>query len=202
MYAFRRLVSSVSIVALVVLAVQPGASASWAQRAVDRAPRAGLLQGEPITIESWLYAASPAKSGLSSTVKACLKLKGAIVDEGGDPTWTDDNYAQPVKDFSTKCGTWVPAGGFIFVPPVAPSTDTTVYAVHTITVKRGQLTISFSGTYDLVKTYQTTSCSWVITSGTGVFTGMMGEGTCTADASHFPYIRHTETGILYRLPMS
>ena len=51
------------------------------------------------------------------------------------------------------------------------STDTTVYAVHTITVKQGQLSISFSGTYDLVKTYQTTSCSWVITpSGSAGFT--------------------------------
>lgn len=205
MYAFRHLVSSVSIVALVVLAVLPAASATRAQGVVDRDQHAGQLQGAPITIESWLYAASPAKSGLSSTVKACLKLKGAIVDEGGDPTWTDATYDQPVTDFASKCGTWVPAGGFIFVPPMAGSkdpTDTTVYAVHTITVKRGQLTISFSGTYDLVKTYQTTSCSWVITSGTGVFTGTMGEGTCTADASHFPYIRHTESGIIYRLPVS
>jgi hypothetical protein len=196
----------ISVAALVILAAGlQGASATRSQGAVDRAPRAGQLQGKPITIESWLYAASPAKTGLSSTVKACVKLKGAIVDEGGDPTWTDATYDQPVKDFATKCGTWVPAGGFIFVPPVAGSkdpTDTTVYAVHTITVGRGQLTISFSGTYDLVKTYQTTSCSWVITSGTGVFTGMMGEGTCTADASHFPYIRHTETGIIYRLPVS
>jgi hypothetical protein len=62
----------------------------------------------------------------------------------------------------------------------------------------GQLFITFSGTYDLVKTFQTTSCSWVITGGTGAYAGIQGEGTCTADASHFPYIRHTETGQLYR----
>lgn len=201
MKVYRRIMASVSIIALVLLAAaMPGATGAGAQRMDQGGPGAGLLQGQPFTIESWLYAASPAKSGLSSTVKACLKLKGAIVDEGGDPNWTDATYDQPVKDFATKCGTWVPAGGFIFVPPVGKSTDTTVYAVHTITVKRGQLTISFSGTYDLVKTYQTTSCSWVITSGTGAYAGMMGEGTCTADASHFPYIRHTETGTIYRLP--
>jgi hypothetical protein len=206
MHAFRHLIPSVSIVAIVVLTVLPGASGAGAHPAYYRAAsysglHANQLQGQPFTIESWLYAASPAKSGLTSTVKACLKLKGAIVDEGGDPTWTDATYDQPVKDFSTKCDMWLPAGGFIFVPPVGKSTDTTVYAVHTITVKQGTLSISFSGTYDLVKTFQTTSCSWVITGGTGVFTGMMGEGTCTADASHFPYIRHTETGIIYRLPV-
>ena len=203
MHAYRHLVSSTSIVALVVLAAgMPGASGANAHRLAKDSVRAGQMQGQPFTIQSWLFAASPTKSGLSSPVKACVKLGGAIVDQGGDPSWTDATYDQPVKDFSSKCGTWVPAGGFIFVPPVGKSTDTTVYAVHTITVRRGQLTISFSGTYDLVKTYQTTSCSWLITGGNGAYAGVMGEGNCTADASHFPSIRHTETGTIYRLPMN
>ena len=195
--------TSVSLIVCTVLAAGlPAAAAAPPDRVGSRAVQAGQLQGVPFKIESWLYAASPAKSGLSSTVKACVKLQGAIFDQGGDPQWTEATYSQPVQDYSTKCGMWVPAGAFIFVPPVGQSTDTTVYAVHTITGRRGQLTISFSGTYDLVKTYQTTSCSWLITGGTGAYVGMMGEGTCTADASHFPYIRHTETGTLYRLPLN
>jgi hypothetical protein len=148
-----------------------------------------------ITIQSWLYA-TPDKNGLSGTVTACFKLKGAFHDEGGAPNWTDSTYTDTsATSPANKCGDWYPTGGFVFVPGVK-STDDTVYAVHTITGKRGDLFITFSGTYDLVKTYQTTSCDWVITGGTGAYTGAHGEGTCTADASHFPYIRHTETGEL------
>ncbi|HEV3310728.1 MAG TPA: hypothetical protein VG815_09435 [Chloroflexota bacterium] len=149
----------------------------------------------PITIQSWLYA-KPDKNGLSGIVTACFKLKGAFHDQGGSPNWTDSTYADTTgTPPANKCGNWYPTGGFVFVPGVKTS-DTTVYAVHTITGRHGALFITFSGTYDLVNTYQTTSCDWVITGGTGQFAGAHGEGTCSADASHFPYIRHTETGYL------
>jgi len=150
----------------------------------------------PITIESWLHVI-PSKNGLSGTVKACFKLKGAFVDQGSGPTWNESTYTATTS-LANKCGDWQPVGGFVFVPPVK-GTDTTVYAIHTNTGQKGQIFITFSGTYDLVKTFQTTSCNWVITGGTGAYTGVQGEGTCAADASKFPYIRHTETGQMSRL---
>ena len=61
MQAFRHLVSSFALVALVVLAVIPGASGASAQRATNGSKQTGPLQGQPFTIESWLYASSPAK---------------------------------------------------------------------------------------------------------------------------------------------
>lgn len=149
----------------------------------------------PITIESWLHA-NPSKTGLSGTVKACFKLKGAFDAQGGGPTWNDSTYATATPP-ANQCGDWQPVGGFSFVPPVS-GTLSTLYAVHTITGQKGQIFITFAGTYDLVKTFQG-SGTWVITGGTGTYNGVQGEGTWTADAGKFPYIRHTETGQMSRL---
>ena len=87
-------------------------------------------------------------------------------------------------------------GGFNLVPPVTGQ-DSTLYAVHTITGAKGQIDITFAGTYNLVSTFQG-SGTWVITGGTGPYEGVHGEGTWSADASMFPYIRHTEVGTLSR----
>jgi hypothetical protein len=41
-------------------------------------------------------------------------------------------------------------------------------------------------------------CSWVITGGTGAYSGLQGNGTCFANAEDtFPYINHTENGKIW-----
>ena len=150
----------------------------------------------PITLQSWFYA-KPDKNNLSATVFGCWKLKGAVNDQGGGPNWTNKTYANTtVTKPADKCHTWYPLGGYVLVPGVK-TTDTTVYAVHTLTGKHGNLFITYSGTYDFVTTYQLTGGSWVITGGTGAYVGAHGEGTGTASAVNFPYIGpHTATGHL------
>ena len=52
-------------------------------------------QSGAITIQSWLYAV-PSENLMSATVWDCFKITGAINDEGGGPTWTDDtSYHAP-----------------------------------------------------------------------------------------------------------
>ena len=150
----------------------------------------------PITLQSWFYA-KPDKNLLSATVFGCWKLSGAVNDQGGGPNWTNKTYANTtVTKPADKCHTWYPLGGFVLVPGVK-TTDTTVYAVHTLTGKHGSMSITYSGTYDFVHTYQLTGGSWVITGGTGAYAGAHGEGTATASAVDFPYIGpHTATGTL------
>jgi hypothetical protein len=157
--------------------------------------RAGGQSG-PITIQSWLLA-SPSATGLSGTVTACFKLKGTFSDQGGRPSWTDTTYDAKPASLAGKCGDWTPVGGFNFVPPAAGGDLSTLYAVHTITGQKGQIFITFAGTYDLATTY-TGSGTWVVTGGTGAYQGIRGSGTWAVDATRFPYIRHTETGTLSR----
>jgi hypothetical protein len=177
--------------AALVLVLQASASVGWASHGTGQAR---LQKSGPITIQSWLYL-TPDKNGLSGTVTACFKLQGAFRDQGGAPNWTNSTYTDTAATPpSHKCGAWYPVGGYVFVPGVK-TTDDTVYAVHTITGKHGDLFITFSGTYDLVKTFQG-SGTWVITGGTSAYKGAHGEGTWMADASTFPYVRHTETGVL------
>ncbi|MGO9333030.1 MAG: hypothetical protein ACLQCU_03075 [Acidimicrobiales bacterium] len=159
-------------------------------------------QSGAITIQSWLHA-NPSTNGLSATVLACFKVTGAITDQGGRPTWNDATYAvtSTASPASGKCGNAAPVGGYLMVPPPSPTnTLSTVYAVHTITGAKGQIFISFSGVYNLttaasakVAPYQGTG-TWLITGGTGAYAGLQGNGTWAADATTFPYIRHTETG--------
>jgi hypothetical protein len=124
-----------------------------------------------ITIQSWLYAV-PSENVLSGTVWDCFEITGAITDQGGGPTWTDETaYHAPntmtsggITAASHECTDKVPAGGFIFVPPpesgqyqfapytAAPGSPgglTTVYAVHTIAGQKGDIFISFSATYNM-----------------------------------------------------
>lgn len=188
----RTIVVTIASLAALLLALPAVAAVGHAApHPASAGPRSG-----PITIESWLHA-TPSATGLSGTVTACFKLQGAFVDQGGGPTWTTSTYSD-TTNLAGKCGDWTPVGGFVFVPPTtATSTLSTVYAVHTVTGQKGQFWITFSGTYDLVNTYQG-SGTWVITGGTGAYTGVQGEGTWTADATQFPYIRHTETGQMTR----
>jgi predicted nucleic acid-binding Zn-ribbon protein len=155
-----------------------------------------------ITMHAWLHAV-PSTNGLSATVYECAKITGAIVDQGGDPTWNDSNYAT-MSSPASKCGNYEPVGGYVMVPPPsgANNTLTTFYAVHTLTLQKGQIFITYAGTYNLTGTesdgvppYQTgPDTTWDITGGTGAYAGLQGEGTCSANASLFPYIVHTGTG--------
>jgi hypothetical protein len=124
-----------------------------------------------ITIQSWLYAV-PSENVMSATIWDCFKISGAITDEGGGPTWTDDaSYHAPntmtsggVTAASHECSDKVPAGGFILVPPpeagqyqfaqytAAPGSPgglSTIYAVHTIAAEKGDIYISFAATYNM-----------------------------------------------------
>jgi hypothetical protein len=150
----------------------------------------------PITLQSW-FLAQPDKNVLSATVLGCWKLSGVVHDQGGGANWTNKTYADTtVTKPADKCHTWYPLGGVVLVPGVL-TTDTTGYAVHTLTGKHGSLFITYSGTYDFVHTYQTTGATWVITGGTGEYAGAHGEGSATASAVNFPYIGpHTATGTL------
>jgi hypothetical protein len=196
-------------------------------------------QNQPgaITIQSWLYVV-PSENVLSATVWDCFKISGAINDQGGGPTWTNDpSYNAPntmtsggVTAAAHECSDKVPAGGFIAVPPpepgqyqfaaytAGPSSPgglTTIYAVHTIAGTKGDIYITFAGTYNFtdkavpVKTSNgltvvvrplTTGpqCTWVVTGGTGAYTGLQGDGTCFANAENtFPWINHTEHGTIW-----
>jgi len=57
-----------------------------------------------ITIQSWLYAV-PSENVLSGTVWDCFEITGAITDQGGGPTWTDEtSYHAP--NTTTSGGMW------------------------------------------------------------------------------------------------
>jgi len=128
-----------------------------------------------ITMQAWLRAI-PSTNGLSATVYECAEITGAIVDQGGDPTWNDSNYAT-MSSPASKCGNYEPVGGYVMVPPPsgANNTLTTFYAVHTLTLQKGQIFITYAGTYNLTGTesdgvppYQTgPDTTWVITGGMG-----------------------------------
>jgi hypothetical protein len=198
-------------------------------------------QAGAITIESWLYVV-PSENVLSATVWDCFKITGAINDQGGGPTWANDvSYAAPntmtsggVTAASAECADKVPAGGFIAVPPPEPGQYpfapytvgtgspgglTTIYAVHTIAGRRGDIYITFAGTYNFtnsvvavkeadgstvnVQPFTTgPQCTWLITGGTGAYNGLQGDGTCFANAQNtFPWINHTEHGqVWWRRP--
>ena len=190
-----------------------------------------------VTIQSWLYAV-PSENVLSATVWDCFKLSGAITDQGGGPTWTGEaSYDGPntmatggTSAASQECTDKVPAGGFILVPPPeagqyqfatytsaagSPGGLSTLYAVHTIAGQRGDIYITFAGTYNMTNNVVpvkvangstvdvrplTTGpdCTWVITGGTGAYTGLQGTGTCFGNAENtFPWINHTEHGTVW-----
>ena len=193
----RWLVAAVAVAVVPLMALQVSAAA-----AAHTSPQ---RKSGAITIHSWLYAV-PSTNGLSATVYGCYKVSGAIVDQGGDPTWNNGNYAT-MSSPKSKCGTFEPAGGYILVPPTAaPSTNnlSTIYAVHTIVLQKGDIFIEFAGTYNLTNTVtdgvqpdQGGPATWVITGGSGAYVGLQGNGTATANASLYPYILHTPTGHVY-----
>jgi len=197
----RRLVVGVSLVTLALGLL--GVSSAGARTTVHNGSRHQVSQTQSgaITIETWLLA-NPDKNGLSGAVTACFKLKGAFVDQGGEPNWTDSTYADTTATSpANKCGDWQPVGGFVFVPGMK-ATTTSIYAVHTLTGQKGQIFITFTGTYNLTNQGSDASQgsgAWVITGGTRAYSGIQGVGTWAADASHFPYARHMETGTLYRV---
>ncbi len=181
----RYLVIAVGLIAAAVLAIGPATSLATS----ESAHKSGA-----VTIQSWLLA-SPSSTGLAGTVKACFRLSGAFADQGGKPTWSNRSYASTSSP-KDACRDWTPVGGFNFTPP-ARGDASPLYAVHTLTGPKGQIFITFAGTYNLVSTFLG-SGTWVVTGGTGAYVGIRGEGTWSADASTFPYIRHTEVGTLSR----
>jgi hypothetical protein len=128
-------------------------------------------QSGAITIQSWLYA-DTSENVMSATIWDCFKITGAITEEGGGPTWTDDaSYYAPntmtsggITAAGHECSDKVPAGAAVFVPPpqagqyqfaqytAAPGSPgglTTLYAVHTIVGQKGDIYISFAATYNM-----------------------------------------------------
>lgn len=223
----------VAAAALVPLALVQATSAGATVR--PQQERSGA-----INIESWLYAV-PSGSMPSTTVWDCFKITGAVTDQGGGPTWTDSSYDAPltmasgsaVPDAgqfaavaaSEECLDKVPAGAFVFVPPPAgqhqladgasvpgsPGGLTSVIATHTLVGQKGDIFISFAGTYNMTESVVPVSvvngatvnvrplmggpgCTWVITGGTGAYEGLQGSGTCSANATLFPWVNHTEQG--------
>ncbi|HTT89028.1 MAG TPA: hypothetical protein VMF65_05690 [Acidimicrobiales bacterium] len=216
--------------ALLSLAQAADASAATTHRADDAASGA-------ITVQSWLYAV-PSENVLSATVWDCFKITGAINDRGGGPTWTSDtSYHEPNSmssggstAASQECADKAPAGGFILVPPpeagqyqfatytAAPGSPgglSTLYAIHTLVAQRGDIYITFAGTYNMtgnpvpvklpsgstVEVQPLTTgpdCTWLITGGTGAYTGIQGDGTCFGNAENtFPWVNHTEEGTVW-----
>lgn len=158
-----------------------------------------------ITIQSWLKA-SPSPYGLSATVEECFKIRGAIVDQGGGPTWSDATYADKA-DPAGKCSAWQPVGGFVLVPPPDSGKHLfTLYATHTMTTDKGTIDITFTGAYNLDPVMRwegvdpmSAVATWVITGGTGAYKNLRGHGSAAGlaseiDGSTWPYIFHTVTG--------
>ena len=166
------------------------------------APSAGTARaakaGSEVRIESWLKADTGATgTGLAATVKACFKLSGAFEDQGGAPTWSDATYTSTAQP-AAKCDDWTPVGGAMFVPPTGADGKFTLYAVHTLTGQKGTIDITFAGWYYVTGNGHGEG-TWVVSGGTGVYTNVKGEGTWSAElGATFPYIRHTETGTMWR----
>jgi hypothetical protein len=93
----------------------------------------------------------------------------------------------------------------------SPGGLSTLYAIHTIAGQKGDIYITFAATYNMtnsaipvkvangtVKVEPLTTgpeCTWVITGGTGAYSGLQGSGTCFGNAENtFPWINHTEHG--------
>jgi hypothetical protein len=187
--------------------------------AAGKAPQ----QDQPgaITIQSWIHA-DLTDNGLSGTDSDCFKISGAIVEQGGDPTWSNDaEFSAPtqatgstaVTAASKECGDAVPAGGIVLVPPPEPGQYalaqyklTAFYVNFTVHGQKGQFFITYAGDYNFsggslqvggvtVPEGQSADCKWVITGGTGAYAGLEGDGTCNANlATTFPYVWHTSTG--------
>lgn len=194
---------AVALIALITIAFV-GLQTSAAS---NRHARSHRLSGA-IKIESWLHA-NPDLNGQSGTVKACAKIKinGVVVDRAGRPAWSDSTY-ETLADPTLKCSEEGPAGGYVLLPvPSSGPPLQTVYAVHTIPATRGDIFITFSGSYNLANPGPVSgiapghcTATWVITGGTGAYTGMQGEGlTSQCDASQtYPYILHTSTGQVWQ----
>jgi hypothetical protein len=177
--------------------------------------------GGAITIQSWIRA-YPSLNVLSATNTECMKITGAITDQGGGPNWADDDEFTAPNDMtgsaainaaSKECSDPSPVGGIVLVPPPAAGQYalaqyklTTFYVNFTLAGQKGDIFITYAGTYNFsggplpvgsvtVPEGQTADCSWVITGGNGSYSGLQGDGTCMAKtATTYPYVWHVSTG--------
>ena len=167
--------------------------------AKPKQPVPGAGKPQAITIESWLRA----RTGSDLThgrVDACVKvtIPGAdIADTGGDPAWTpgaSGTYRSTAGNLDAKCGTWTLAGDYRFDGQghlKHPTAHHVLFARHVLTTTRGTINIQFTGKYTAA---MAGAGHWTIKGGTGIYKGLRGTGTWTADGSKFPYFVHTETG--------
>lgn len=118
---------------------------------------------------------------------------------------------------ATGAGT-VPVHPVPATPNATPATETgltTIYAVHTLAGERGDIFIQYAGTYNFTSnpidvtlpngskyTVQPLTAgpeaTWVITGGTGAYTGLQGSGNADANAQNtFPWINHNSWGTVW-----
>jgi hypothetical protein len=93
----------------------------------------------------------------------------------------------------------------------SPGGLTTIYSNHTIFSSKGEIFLSSTGAYNMtantivfklsdgptvqVAPYTTApGGSFVITGGTGAYAGLRGSGTCTSNATTFPWVKTIEQG--------
>lgn len=217
----RKPIIATAVAAIVTTALAP-LTLSGATEAGALAVRHQQTQpGGSITIQSWIRA-YPSLNVLSATNTECMKITGAIVDQGGGPTWANDGEFEAPNNMtgsaavdaaSKECSDPTPVGGIVLVPPPEPGQYalaqyklTTFYVNFTLDGQKGDIFITYSGTYNFsgsplqvgsmtVPEGQTADCSWVITGGTGAYNGLQGDGTCLAKtATTYPYVWHVSTG--------
>lgn len=97
----------------------------------------------------------------------------------------------------------------------SPGGLSTLYAIHTLIAQKGDIYITFAATYNMtnnpvpvklpsgstVEVQPLTTgpqCTWLITGGTGAYSGVQGSGTCFGNGENtFPWISHTEQGTVW-----
>lgn len=190
----RGALASLPLLAMMVLATGvPMQRPAYAGKAAMAAARDRLhldKQSGAVALEYW-FRMDADKNGLVVLISGCFKLSGVLQDEAGGPTWTEATFKDTKATApANKCQVWMPVGAIVTVKNPAGKLDS-YYAQKEVTGKLGSIFISFSGT--ATNDTQATG-HWIITGGTGAYTGLQGAGTAMCDAAMFPYEYHVETG--------
>ena len=217
----RKSVLAAAMVAAATTALVPMTLSATVTAGASGVKHEQARAGGSITIQSWIRAYL-SLNVLSATNTDCMEISGAIVDQGGGPKWAnEDEFTAPtaltgnaaISAASEECSSPGPVGGIVLVPPPEPGQYalaqyklTTFYVNFTLAGQKGDIFITYAGTYNFsgsplqigtatVPEGQTADCSWVITGGTGFYNGLQGDGTCLAKtATTYPYVWHVSTG--------